>query len=91
MTAQNTNDKTVTTETFDGVMVCTGHHGYPHIPKFKGQEDFKGKFTHTHSIKVPDAYKDQKVLIIGVGNSGLDAAVDISSVAKQVNISLLLN
>lgn len=87
VTVQNTNDKAITVETYDGVMVCTGHHGYPHIPKFKGQEDFKGKFVHTHSIKVPDAFKDQKVLIIGVGNSGLDAAVDISNVAKQVYLS----
>ncbi|XP_054708731.1 flavin-containing monooxygenase 5-like [Uloborus diversus] len=87
VTAQNTNDKSTTVETFDGVMVCTGHHGYPHVPKFKGQEDFKGKIVHTHSIRVPDAFKDQKVLIIGVGNSGLDASVDISNVAKQVYLS----
>ncbi|KFM68828.1 Dimethylaniline monooxygenase [N-oxide-forming] 5, partial [Stegodyphus mimosarum] len=85
--AENTNDKTITEETFDGVMICTGHHGYPHIPKFPGQEDFKGKIIHTHSLRVPDAFKDQRVMIVGVGNSGLDAAVDISNVAKQVYLS----
>lgn len=37
----DTNNEVIST--FDGVMVCTGHHVKPLIPKFKGQEKFKGK------------------------------------------------
>lgn len=87
VTTQNSRDGTVTSEVFDGVMVCTGHHGFPNIPHFEGEEEFKGKIIHTHSIKVPDTFKDSRVMIVGVGNSGLDAAVDISNVARQVYLS----
>lgn len=30
-------------EFFDIVMICTGHHGRPFVPKFPGQNNFKGK------------------------------------------------
>lgn len=44
------------TETFDGVMVCTGHHTDPYWPDpFPGQNAFRGKLVHSHD------YKDHKV------------------------------
>ncbi|CAN7937601.1 unnamed protein product [Ixodes hexagonus] len=72
------------TETFDAVMVCVGHHVFPNVPTFKGQEKFKGTITHTHSIKVPDKFRDRRVAVVGIGNSGVDAVVDVSHVASQV-------
>lgn len=72
---------------FDGVMVSTGHHTKPHWPHFEGLEHFKGSVIHTHSYKRPDAFVDKKVLIIGIGNSAGDAAVELSSVAEQVFLS----
>lgn len=73
-----------TFELFDGVMVCAGHHGTVNQPTFKGQETFKGKIMHTHSLKSAKGFDDQNVVVVGIGNSGGDAAVEISSVAKQV-------
>ncbi|CAL1279263.1 unnamed protein product [Larinioides sclopetarius] len=74
-------------EVFDGVFVCVGHHVFPNWPSFPGMEKFKGKMLHTHSLKKVDPFEDQNVVIVGVGNSGMDAAVEISSVAKQVYLS----
>ncbi|KAF8777028.1 Dimethylaniline monooxygenase [N-oxide-forming] like protein [Argiope bruennichi] len=74
-------------ETFDGVMVCAGHHVFPIIPKFPGQEKFKGRIIHTHSYKRPNGYEDKKVLVVGVGNSGGDVAVELSNIASQVYLS----
>ncbi|CAN7937602.1 unnamed protein product [Ixodes hexagonus] len=74
-------------ETFDAVMVAAGHHGFPNMPIFKGQEKFKGKITHTQSIKVPDQFKDRRVAVVGIGNSGVDAAVDACNVASEVYLS----
>ena len=34
---------TLKNEFFDIVMICTGHHGRPFVPKFAGQNNFKGK------------------------------------------------
>ena len=40
-----------TTEVFDGVMICTGHHGTVNQPTLSGQHQFKGIVMHSHSLK----------------------------------------
>lgn len=72
------------TEVFDGVLIATGHHSYPYIPDFRDMKLFKGSIIHTHSLKKAAGYEDKTVLIIGIGNSAVDAAVEISTVAKKV-------
>ncbi|TPX59808.1 hypothetical protein PhCBS80983_g02178 [Powellomyces hirtus] len=74
-------------ETFDYVIVATGHHWKPRLPEFKGIENFKGGMLHSHSYKVPYPFKDQRVLIVGIGNSGADIATELSHHAKQVVLS----
>ncbi|XP_040068654.1 flavin-containing monooxygenase 5-like [Ixodes scapularis] len=74
-------------ETFDAVLVASGHYGFPNVPTFKGKEKFKGKIVHTHSLKVPDQFKDRRVAVVGIGNSGVDAAVDACHVAAEVYLS----
>ncbi|KAG8189373.1 hypothetical protein JTE90_021876 [Oedothorax gibbosus] len=87
ITAKDTKTEEVTKNTFDGVIVCIGHHVYPNVPSFPGMDKFKGKVLHTHSLKKVAEFEDQNVVVVGVGNSGMDAAVEISSVAKQVYLS----
>ncbi|XP_040068438.1 flavin-containing monooxygenase 5-like [Ixodes scapularis] len=74
-------------ETFDAVLVASGHHGFPNVPTFKGMEKFKGKIVHTHSLKDAEQFKDRRVAVVGVGTSGLDAAVNASHVAAEVYLS----
>ncbi|KNC96124.1 uncharacterized protein SPPG_08512 [Spizellomyces punctatus DAOM BR117] len=74
-------------ETFDYVIVATGHHWKPRLPDFEGVDTFKGSMMHSHSYKVPYPFKDQRVLIIGIGNSGADIATELSHHAKQVILS----
>lgn len=69
---------------FDCVAVCIGHHVYPNIPKFPGQEKFAGKIIHSHSLKQVQSFQDMSVVVVGVGNSGVDAASELSSVATKV-------
>jgi dimethylaniline monooxygenase (N-oxide forming) len=72
-------------DVYDGVMVCSGHHVTPNQPILVGQEKFKGKIIHTHSLKKANGFEDKNVVVLGVGNSGGDAAVELSSVAKMVS------
>ncbi|KAJ3203124.1 Cyclopentanone 1,2-monooxygenase (CPMO) [Dinochytrium kinnereticum] len=74
-------------ETFDYVIVATGHHWKPRLPEFNGMEKFRGGMMHSHSYRVPYPYKDSRVLIIGVGNSGMDLAAELSYHARQVIMS----
>lgn len=46
-----------------------------------------GKITHTHSYKTSAGYEDKTVVVVGVGNSGADAAVELSSVSKLVYLA----
>lgn len=46
-----------------------------------------GKIIHTRNYKRPDKFRGEKVVIVGVGNSGLDVAVEVSNVADEVYLS----
>lgn len=74
---------------FDGVMVCSGHHTNPHLPleSFPGIEKFKGQYFHSRDYKNSESFTGKRVVIIGIGNSGGDLAVEISHTAKQVFLS----
>lgn len=74
-------------EVFDGVMICIGHHNTRNEPYIKGQELYKGKILHTHSVKSAKGFEDKEVVIVGIGNSGVDAAVELANVTKQVYLS----
>ncbi|KHJ97124.1 Flavin-binding monooxygenase-like protein [Oesophagostomum dentatum] len=75
-------------DTFDAVLLCTGHHKVPHWPeKWPGQESFKGRILHSHDYKEPTGYEGKRVVTVGIGNSGADIAVELSRVASQVFLS----
>ena len=83
---QKSTGKETCTE-FDGVFVCTGHHVEPFKPSFPGLDEFQGSVVHTHDYKKGDSYIDKNVLIIGIGNSGGDVAVELCRFAKTLHIS----
>uniref|UniRef100_A0A8C1ZVJ2 Flavin-containing monooxygenase n=1 Tax=Cyprinus carpio TaxID=7962 RepID=A0A8C1ZVJ2_CYPCA len=76
-------------QVFDAVMVCTGHHCHPNLPlqDFPGIDTFKGKFFHSRDYKNPEEWRGKRVVVIGIGNSGGDIAVELSRMAKQVYLS----
>ncbi|XP_024899696.1 dimethylaniline monooxygenase [N-oxide-forming] 3 isoform X3 [Pteropus alecto] len=75
--------------TFDAVMICSGHHVYPNLPSdsFPGLDKFQGHYLHSRDYKGPEAFKGKRVLVIGLGNSACDIAVELSHLATQVIIS----
>lgn len=50
-----------------------------------GLDSFKGEIVHSHDYKTLMGYEDKRIVVIGIGNSGGDAAVELSRVAKQVH------
>lgn len=53
-----------------------------------GIDTFKGKYFHSRDYKTPEEWRNKKVVVIGIGNSGGDIAVELSRVTKQVCIKL---
>ncbi len=65
------NDE-VTTETFDHVIVCSGHFSTPNVPHFEGFDKFPGRVLHAHDFRDAVEFKDMDVLIIGTSYSAED-------------------
>ncbi|NXX78719.1 FMO1 monooxygenase, partial [Urocolius indicus] len=82
-------DKKQTSHIFDAVMVCSGSSYEPCLPLhcFPGIERFQGQHFHSRQYKHPDVFQGKRVLIVGMGNSGVDIAVEASRVAAKVTIS----
>ncbi|XP_004626970.1 dimethylaniline monooxygenase [N-oxide-forming] 4 [Octodon degus] len=78
-----------TSAVFDAVMICTGHFLSPHLPleSFPGIHKFKGQILHSQEYRTPEAFRDKRVLVIGLGNTGGDIAVELSRTAAQVFLS----
>ncbi|XP_004706911.1 flavin-containing monooxygenase 5-like [Echinops telfairi] len=74
---------------FDGVMVCTGLYTNPVLPlqTFPGIKKFKGQYMHSWEYKSPEKFQGKRIVVVGIGNSGADLAVELSHVAAQVFLS----
>lgn len=77
---------TRTTQTFDILMVCSGHHRLPFFPGYPGS--FAGKLIHSSGYKRPEPFRDRRVLIVGAGNSAADIAVDVARSASHTALSI---
>ena len=65
----------------DDVVVASGHQGTPAHPAWA--EDFGGRYLHSSEFRTPARFQDQRVLVVGVGNSGLDIAADLAPFAAE--------
>ncbi|XP_042895039.1 flavin-containing monooxygenase 5 [Parasteatoda tepidariorum] len=87
VSVKNTISGKVTSDIYDGVVISVGHINIPNWPSYEGQNLFKGKIIHTHSLKGVAEYANKNVVAVGMGCSALDAAVETSNVANQVYLS----
>lgn len=76
--------KEVFEEDYDYVVIGNGHQSKPNMPNITNENLFKGTIIHSHDYRVPDPYKDRKVLIVGAGPSGMDISLDIAEISKTL-------
>ncbi|XP_053735850.1 flavin-containing monooxygenase 5-like isoform X3 [Synchiropus splendidus] len=74
---------------FDGVLVCSGQYNRPAVPltDFTGYATFAGQCLHSWEYKDAEAFRGKRVVIVGIGNSGGDIAVEVSRVASKTFLS----
>src|SRR5579875_2921688 len=77
---------TAGTEDFDAVVVASGHQAAPSHPPYA--KDFAGEYLHSFSYREPDPFKGKRVLVVGVGNSGLDIAADVCTLATRCVVAV---
>ncbi|NEB75027.1 NAD(P)/FAD-dependent oxidoreductase [Streptomyces sp. SID14478] len=60
------------------VVVATGHNHTPRLPDWPGASSYTGKLLHASEYRNPAPYAGQDVLVVGVGNTGAEIAVDLA-------------
>ncbi|XP_061539468.1 flavin-containing monooxygenase 5-like [Phycodurus eques] len=77
------------THVFDAVICCSGHYTYRNLPlqDFPGLDTFQGRYFHSWDYKGPEDMHGKRLVVVGIGNSGSDIAVESSKFAEQVYMS----
>jgi cation diffusion facilitator CzcD-associated flavoprotein CzcO len=73
---------------YRSVIVASGHHWSPRMPEPAFPGTFSGEETHAHFYKTPDRFADKKVLVLGIGNSACDIAVESSRVSARTFLAM---
>lgn len=75
---------------FSDVIVCNGHHWDKRWPEpaFPGSDTFEGEQMHAHDYRTPDILEGKRVLVLGIGNSATDIAVESSRHADATYLSM---
>ncbi len=73
------------TEPYRAVLVCNGHHWDPKLPAFPGE--FSGRWFHSREYRSAQEFEGQRVLVAGIGNSGVDIACECARVARRTYLS----
>jgi putative flavoprotein involved in K+ transport len=64
------------------VVSATGTWGKQLIPDYPGRGHFRGVQLHSAQYRSPEPFRDQVVLVIGGGNSGVQILAEVSRVAE---------
>jgi len=77
------------TRSYDVLLVANGHHWNPRWPEpaFPGAESFAGEQLHAHSYVDNSIFAGKRVIVLGMGNSAMDIAVESSYVAERTYLA----
>jgi len=75
---------------YRAVLVANGHHWNPRWPEppFPGSDEFEGEQIHAHYYREPEVLVGKRVLVLGIGNSAVDIAVESSRIAERTLIAM---
>ncbi|GGU18271.1 flavin-containing monooxygenase [Nocardioides albus] len=68
------------TRTYTDLVVANGHHWSPRLPAWEGE--FAGEIIHSHAYVSPFEpieVRGKRVIVVGMGNSAMDIASELSS------------
>jgi hypothetical protein len=82
--------RAVETRHYDHVLVANGHHWDPRWPEpsFPGSDTFPGVQMHAHYYRTPEVLDDRRVVVLGIGNSATDIAVESSRHARETFLAM---
>ncbi|MGH2857559.1 MAG: flavin-containing monooxygenase, partial [Solirubrobacteraceae bacterium] len=72
---------------YDALLVANGHHWDARWPDPPYPGELSGEQMHAHQYLDNESFRDRNVLVVGIGNSAMDIAVEASFVARRTLIS----
>ena len=78
------------TSRYRAVIVANGHHWDARWPEpaFPGADGFEGEQVHVHDYREPEVLRGKRVLVLGIGNSATDIAVEASRIAEKTFLAM---
>ncbi len=70
------------------VVVTTGANNIPFVPKIEGDEVFAGRILHSRDYRSGSAFAGRRVLVVGMGNTGAEIALDLAEHGVQSALSV---
>jgi cation diffusion facilitator CzcD-associated flavoprotein CzcO len=70
------------------VVVATGYNAVPYLPQWRGQERFRGRILHSSEYRSGESFRGQSVLVVGLGNSGAEIAIDLHEHGARVAMAV---
>ncbi|HVL57359.1 MAG TPA: NAD(P)/FAD-dependent oxidoreductase [Burkholderiaceae bacterium] len=70
------------------VVVATGANAAPQLPTFAGQSTFPGRILHSRDYRDPQPFANQRVLVVGMGNTGAEIALDLAAHGVSTALSV---
>jgi cation diffusion facilitator CzcD-associated flavoprotein CzcO len=70
------------------VVMATGIVANPVVPRFPGQDRFAGRVLHSVEYRRPDPFRGQRVLVVGVGNSGGEIGAELAHRGVPVTVAV---
>src|SRR5476651_810353 len=70
------------------VVVATGYNAVPYLPRWRGQERFRGRILHSSEYRSGESLRGQRVLVVGLGNSGGEIAIDLHEHGARVAMAV---
>jgi len=64
-------------KSYKNIILCTGLNRVPYMPQLAGEQDFRGEIVHSRTYKSGAKYKHKRVLVVGMGNTGAEIALDL--------------
>jgi dimethylaniline monooxygenase (N-oxide forming) len=74
---------------YDMLVVANGHHWDARWPEpaFPGSDEFRGVQMHAHDYRDNELLRGKDVVVLGMGNSAMDIAVESSYVASSTQLA----
>jgi len=70
------------------VVVATGANNRPNRPEFNGQASFAGRIVHSGDYRNAEPFRGRRVLVVGMGNTGAEIALDLAEHGVAVALSV---